>query len=153
MRKYWVILALMPLFFSCGSRDVYNQFVTMSDNAWHSDSLARFTFNIEDNTVNYNILINIRHTDKNPWQNLWLFINKTSPDNIILKDTLMIMIADDFGKWLGAGSSSVFNKPIVYKANYRFERTGTYHYSIVHGMRDTTLTGIRNVGLRVEKIK
>lgn len=153
MHKYWLSLFLLPLLISCGSRDVYNHFITLGEETWHTDSLVHFNFEIEDSTLQYNVLLNIRHTNKYPWQNLWIFINETNPDSIITQDTLMVFLADDFGKWLGTGSSSVFNRPVVYRAKHRFDRSGNYQFSIVHGMRDTTLTGIRNIGLRVEKTK
>jgi len=40
----------------------------------------------------------------------------------------------------------------LYQQNVRFKVRGTYHYKIVHGMRDSVLNGINDIGMRVEKV-
>ena len=42
--------------------------------------------------------------------------------------------------------------PVLYQQNVRFKTAGIYHYKIVHGMRDSVLAGINDVGIRVEKV-
>jgi gliding motility-associated lipoprotein GldH len=41
--------------------------------------------------------------------------------------------------------------PVLYQQNVRFKTKGTYHFKIVHGMRDSILIGINDIGMRVEK--
>ena len=61
-------------------------------------------------------------------------------------------MADKRGKWLGKGVGSIFEMPVLYQQNVKFKNVGNYQYKIVHGMRDTILLGINDVGMRVEKV-
>lgn len=82
---------------------------------------------------------------------LRLFIKTTSPDSVVTNDTIEFYLADEFGKWLGNGVGSVFNMPVLYQQNFKFPKKGVYHFDIQHGMRDSLLSGINNVGIKVEK--
>jgi len=42
--------------------------------------------------------------------------------------------------------------PVLYQQNVKFKTSGIYRYKIVHGMRDTILHGINDIGMRVEKV-
>jgi gliding motility-associated lipoprotein GldH len=71
------------------------------------------------------------------------------PDSLIFNDTTEFFPADEQGNWLGVGLGSVYDFPAAFKKNYRFRKAGTYHYQLRHGLRDTILTGIREVGLKI----
>lgn len=150
--KYLPLITFLLLLLSCGSRDVYHQFKNTVNDEWHADSVFRFSFDIEDTTQKYNVFVNVRHTHHYPWKNLWLFMQLQNPSTSLVKDTLQATIADDFGKWLGSGSS-IFLQTIPYLMEHSFEHKGTHQIQVVHGMRDTTLIGIRNIGIRVEQAK
>ncbi|MCE5331793.1 MAG: gliding motility lipoprotein GldH [Bacteroidales bacterium] len=144
---------LIPLFFvSCTSNDVYFQYRTVAPGGWSKDSLYAYDVSITDAAANYNVYVNIRNRGEYPNQNLWLFIRKITPDSVMSNDTINFYLADQRGKWLGSGVGPVFEMPVLYQQNIRFPKVGTYRYEIFHGMRDSVLPGINDVGLRVEKV-
>ena len=96
--------------------------------------------------------MNVRNVGEYPYQNLWLFLSKTSPNNIQISDSIECYLADKRGKWLGSGVGSMYEMSILYQENVHFDAAGTYSYKIVHGMRDVVLIGINDIGMRVEKI-
>jgi gliding motility-associated lipoprotein GldH len=144
------MVVLLP---SCGSRDVYNQYETFTDSNWHYDSVGRFIADIKDTSLNYNVFVNIRHTEDYPYQNLWLFVESTGADNHQRSDTLELEMADIYGKWKGAGSGSLFQLAMPFNIKQKFTTPGEYKFEIHHGMRDTVLVGIKNIGIRIEKVK
>jgi len=153
MRNRLLLAIFISLTFAaCKNNDVFFQYKVVNAKGWNKDSLYTFDIQITDTTSRYNVYVNVRNRGEYPYQNLWLFLNKTSPDKVEMKDSIECYLADQRGKWLGSGIGSVMEMPILYQENIRFNKSGMYRYKIVHGMRDTTLTGINDIGMRIEKI-
>ena len=137
---------------ACSSNDVFFQYKAVTPKGWNKDSLYTFDVKITDTVSAYNVYVNVRNRGEYPYQNLWLFLDKTSPDKIQVKDSVECYLADQRGKWLGSGIGSVMEMPILYQQNAHFKKAGIYHYKIVHGMRDSVLIGINDIGMRFEKV-
>ncbi|HJV78004.1 MAG TPA: gliding motility lipoprotein GldH [Paludibacter sp.] len=137
---------------ACSNSDVFFQYKAVASKGWNKDSLYSFDVNITDTVSAYNVYVNVRNRGEYPYQNLWLFLDKTSPDKIQIKDSVECYLADQRGKWLGSGIGSVMEMPVLYQQNARFKKAGIYHYKIVHGMRDSVLIGINDIGMRFEKV-
>jgi len=152
MNRSLLIIIISLLAVACTSNDVYFQYKPVASEGWSKDSLYGFDIPITDTTALYNVYVNVRNRGEYPYQNLWLFLNKTTPDKIQSKDSIECYLADQRGKWLGSGLGSILEMPVLYQQNVRFKTKGTYHYKIVHGMRDSVLTGINDIGMRVEKV-
>jgi gliding motility-associated lipoprotein GldH len=153
IRNRGLVTIFMSLFIvACTSNDVYFQYRSVATKGWSKDSLYCFDIPILDTTAIYNVYVNVRNRGEYPYQNLWLFLSKTTPDKTQTKDSIECYLADQRGKWLGSGIGSVLEMPVLYQQNVRFKAPGTYHYKIVHGMRDSILIGINDIGMRVEKV-
>ena len=147
-----VIIAASCFFFSCGGHVIFNEFQPIKDKKWNKQDEISFHFEIMDNSIAYNVLLQLRNNDTYPYQNLWLLCDELQPSGISVKDTLEYMLADDFGKWTGNGIT-LFQNQMLLRSNYHFPDTGKYTINVHHGMRDDILKGIENVGLVIEKLK
>jgi len=148
---------LIPVFiaillFSCNRNDVYFKYQAINATGWNKDSVSTFDILITDTLATYNVYVNMRNKADYQYQNLWLFLSKMSPDSVLVNDSIEFYLADKRGKWLGKGVGSIFEMPVLYQQNVKFKNVGNYQYKIVHGMRDTILLGINDVGMRVEKV-
>lgn len=143
-----VLTALM----ACSRNTVYSRFVPTGSAPhspmpqWHMDSIAHFDYTITDPEPSYRILLYIRHTETYPYQNMWLFVH----DNLHA-DTIEFYLADERGQWLGNKHHGFIEMPVLLEEDYRFPAAGTYHMSVQHGMRDSLLRGISDVGVEVIK--
>lgn len=146
---YSVVLFSMM---SCQSNDVFSQYMQVPANGWNKDSALIFSFPVSDIKIKYNIYVNVRNRGEYPYQNMWLFLEKMSPDSTVSKDTINFYLADQRGKWLGSGVGQSFEMPVLYQQNISFQKAGTYRYRIFQGMRDSLLIGVNDVGIRIEKI-
>jgi gliding motility-associated lipoprotein GldH len=81
-----------------------------------------------------------------------MFLSRMSPDSLLTNDSIECYLADQRGKWLGSGIGSIMEMPVLYQQKIRFKKVGVYHYKIAHGMRDSILSGINDIGMRVEKV-
>ena len=147
MRK--LIIGLMAVaslgLVSCSLGDiVYSYVCPISSEKWHIDSVVRFDVPITDATVTYRTIVYVRHTERYPYQNMWLFVG-----NATHRDTIEFYLADDRGQWLGDNHSGIIEMPVLLDENRQFADTGHYVIEIQHGMRDTLLRGVSDIGLEV----
>lgn len=152
MLKKWVFFSMLLILSSCGGNDVFYQFESVPPNGWHQDSAIHFDVNISDTVSHYNVYVNVRNRGEYPHQNLWLFIEQQSPDSTLFVDSINFYLADQRGKWLGSGVGSVYEMPVLYRQNIQFPDSGNYSFSFRQGMRDSVLTGLNDLGLRIEKV-
>ena len=152
MKNSFLALLVLLALHSCVNSDVYLKYKSITTHGWSKDSLYTFDIPVKDTAVRYNIYVNIRNRGEYPYQNLWLFLSRMTPDSIQSNDSIECYLADNRGKCLGTGIGSVFQMPVLYQQNVKFNKAGIYHYSIVHGMRDSVLVGINDVGMQLEKV-
>jgi len=126
--------------------------VSIPTKEWHRNDIARFVIDITDTVNLCNIYINVRNNTNFKYMNLWLFVDMHSPMGFVERDTVSIMLADHRGKWLGHGLGSKFNTRIFLRRNVRFPVAGEYIFEYEQAMRDETLTGIEDIGLRIERV-
>lgn len=145
-----MIVALVA--FSCSNKELYFRYTSLPEQGWNKDSMYNFDVQVTDTVSPYAIYVNVRNRNDYPYQNLWLFLRLIDPNRNVLRDTINFYLADQRGKWLGAGAGSLYEMPVIYKQSFHFSRPGKYTFGIVQGMRDSVLTGINDIGLRIEKI-
>ncbi|MBQ0152954.1 MAG: gliding motility lipoprotein GldH, partial [Chryseobacterium sp.] len=68
-------------------------------------------------------------------------------------DTLNYILAKPSGEWLGTGFGETKETLFQYKLNYKFPKEGTYEVDVQHAMRNDILTGIEDIGIKVETAK
>jgi len=146
-----LILMVLLSTISCDPKTVFDNFIGIEKAGWNKDSVKIFSVVVNDTLINHNIYLNLRNRTTYPFSNIWLFIGIQSPDGEILKDTVQYALADTSGKWLGEGFSGIKDNRFLYRGNVYFPRRGTYVFSVRHGMRQELLTGISDIGFRVEK--
>lgn len=143
----FLVILLAGIFTSCRHNIVYSEFISIPSGEWSIDSLPRFDFAIEDNKAPYDIILYVRHSERYPYQNMWLFVQ----DNRQHSDTIEFYLADDRGRWLGDKHHGFIEMPVLYESNYHFPDTGKYCIAIQHGMRDSVLRGVMDIGVEIVK--
>ena len=146
-----VLLFLCILFVSCTGDTVYHEYQAINNISWDKDKEYYFTFPIDDISIPYTISFEVRNNNLYPYQNLWLFFSEEHPAGAIARDTIEYVLADEYGKWKGNGIF-LHHSSFSLKTNYVFPYEGQYTFSFRQGMRDKTLRGIQNIGLRIEKV-
>ena len=140
------LIALAVSFTSCRNDIVYSRFSSILSEKWHMDSVAQFDYTITDAQPHYRMLVYVRHTERYPYQNMWLFVGDS-----LHRDTIEFYLADDRGQWLGDKHHGFIEMPVLIEENKQFPDTGRYTMIIGHAMRDTLLRGITDVGFEISK--
>lgn len=147
----WMLMVALIGIAGCDNDVVFDQYVTMPDGGWNMDSMAVFRVDVEDAEKVYDVMINIRNRSDYPNSNLWLFVDVISPSGEKLHQKVDCVLADDQGRWLGSGWGDLYHVAVIYQQGVKFAEKGQYTFRIVQGMREEDLTGIHDVGLRLEE--
>ena len=148
-----LLLLLLSVVQSCDPNRIYESNVVLPDDGWHRAKCARFEVEITDTINSCNIFVNVRNNSKFKWMELWLFVDAYSPSGYMQRDTLKIMLADSYGKWLGHGLGDKYDNRILFHRNIRFPVSGLYIFEYEQAMRSESLVGIDDIGLRIELAK
>lgn len=151
--KLFLLFSLVAalLFAGCHSRVIYSGVVNTRD-AWAKQNAARFVVPVTDTTGQYNFYMDIRHTEKYRYSNLYLFMQTQFPGGTFTRDTIEITLATPEGKWLGKGWGEIKEDHVLLRSKFRFPRKGKYEFLIWQGMRVDTLHAVRSVGIDIEKV-
>ena len=146
MRKLLIAIIAVLCLSACSGNVVYSHFSPMKSSEWHMDSIVGFDYTIEDAAASYNMIIYVRHTERYPYQNMWLFV-----ENAGKTDTIEFYLADDRGRWLGDQHHGFIEMPVLLEEAKQFADTGTYHMCVRQGMREEVLQGITDIGLEINR--
>ena len=136
---------------ACDPDRIYEENLEVENSSWNINDRKEFTFPITDTNSLYNVYVNIRNTNDYAYQNLYLFIEMTSPSNKFFKDTVEVTLADSKGKWNGSGIGNIWTNQFPLLQEVRLLESGNYKIMVVQGMRHENLDAISDVGVRVEK--
>ncbi len=151
--KWFLFVSVAVAFLLAGCRGnlLYSGMVNTND-AWAKDDAARFVVPVSDTVGLYNFYVDIRHTGKYRFSNLYLFMQTRFPDSTYTRDTLEITLATPEGKWLGKGWGEIKEDHVLLRSKFRFPVKGNYVFLIWQGMRTDTLKAVRGVGIDIEKV-
>ena len=149
--QFIILLGTMAVYSACNPNLVFEQYQPVKNRNWDKDSVLVFTIPVSDTTDNHNIYINVRNDIDYAYSNIWLFINIEQPNGTSLEDKFEITLADPAGKWLGKGFGGLKTREVLFRRNVFFPMSGNYKITIQQGMREDVLTGISDVGVRIEK--
>lgn len=142
-----IMLAVITI--SCHRNTIFSDNYRIEERQWSMYDPASYTCTIDDTVSTFNIDLSVRTSTDYPYRNMYLFISTTFPSGTTVTDTLHTMITDEKGKWLGRGAGDLRELTIPYKSNVYFPEMGEYHIKIIHGMRDTMLKGVYDMGLKI----
>jgi gliding motility-associated lipoprotein GldH len=148
------ILLLFPVLIAgCSGGVVFQDSKEFPSYGWNKDSVVVFNYMNADTSGTYDIIIDIRNDGNYRYQNFWLFVNFISPDLTEFKDSLNCVLADDYGRWIGKGGGSLHQLPVLFEpknlSQKKFSKPGVYKFELIQGMREDTLAGIHDIGLRI----
>ena len=151
--QFSFIIILLGIIYSCGNRYFFEEYQHVHESGWHKDSVIVFNIPVSDTAGNFDMYINIRNQTNYRYSNLWLFIEIFQPGGEAVMDTFEIMLADPSGRWLGDGFAGLKAREAIYRRHFYFPVSGEYIIRIQHGMRQDTIKGISDVGIRIGKVK
>lgn len=151
MNRLLILICLSLMLIACHHDVVSSAHQDLSEQGWAMTDTVRLSLDVPDTTQAYDIALMLRHTEQYNYQNLWFFIQCGDSLSPIQSDTVMACLADDRGQWLGTRAGRYYSGYIIMERELVFPEAGAYTFAIVHGMRDSLIHGIADVGLELRK--
>lgn len=147
MKKVVIIVAIVALLSSCVGNTVYNTYQAVETAGWDMDTIYRFDV---PNTLSgkpCDVILEVRHKENYPYQNLWLFV-ETITQSETRRDTMEVYLADERGRWLGNSKNGLVEMPVLLEQDYNMVGD-TVVICVQQGMRAERLRGITDIGIIV----
>jgi gliding motility-associated lipoprotein GldH len=136
---------------SCDGSIYYDESRSVNEHGWLPQDTLTFDVDVDDTVHLFNFLVEVRNSVEYPYSNTFLFINTTFPDGSVAYDTMECPLADPEGRWLGKRTGRYVDARYRLRGgSARFPMTGHYRFAVTNGMRDSAISGIKDIGLRVE---
>ena len=136
---------------ACDGSDYYDESRSVNEHGWLQQDTLTFDVDVDDTVHLFNFLVEVRNSVEYPYSNTFLFINTTFPDGSVAYDTMECPLADPEGRWLGKRTGRYVDARYRLRGgSARFPMTGRYRFAVTNGMRDSAISGIKDIGLRVE---
>lgn len=146
----WFLLASC-LMTSCNENTVYHSYHSIPYEGWKKSDTLFFHVPLTDSLPKLQLSVEIRNMSNYAYRNLYLSVSHNIEDSTVWKtDTLLLMLADNRGKWKGTGWGSLFQSTLPF-ASITVQHPGNYTFKVVHGMQDEILKGVNDIGIKIEK--
>lgn len=151
--KISLFFLIIVLFIKCGNPALIDKSMDVNESSWEVQKKLIVEVNIDDSLSTYNFFVNLRNTTDYKYSNFFLFVKTIFPNKQTAVDTLECLLADNQGKWFGKGNDKIKDNKILFKKDAIFPMKGKYVFEIEHAMRETSISGIKSVGICIEKNK
>ncbi len=139
---------------SCNSDVLFDKSRKVDSKGWNMNDKKEFDLEVSqsDALYSYRFAINLRNTTDYKYNNIFFFVTTIYPDGSITKqDTVECILMNVDGTWKGKGNSNVKDNRFWFAKNVKFPQKGKYTFKITQATKDTILSGIKDVGLHIEK--
>lgn len=153
-KRFVFLLTIGTVLLGTGCSDpnaVIDNNTVIPNNNWSYVNKIKTKVTITDETVPYNLYMNLRVTADYKYANLFVLIKQVNPDKQAHSTRYEFKLANADGEWLGDGSGSIYSYQVPFKTAYKFPAKGVYQFEIEQNMRDNPLHEVTDVGMRVER--
>lgn len=148
----WLFVVSIILFTSCEPNRTFEKNISIIGHEWDYYQKPRFEIDIRDTSKPFDIYLNIRHTEKYPFSNLWIELHTLFPSGKTNTTKHQVELGDNSEmKWNSECLKDICNAQIQIITGHRFSESGTYRFTISHIMRTNPLPEIMDIGLKIEK--
>lgn len=151
LRNSSLLLLTAWLTTACIEHTVYHSYQSIPAKGWGKRDTLLFRIPIADSLKTLRLTAEVRNKDEYAYQDFYLIVSHNLQDSTVFQtDTLKFILADKDGKWQGTGWGSLFQSALPLEtAVARY--AGNYTFKVAQGMKDETLMGITDVGIKIEK--
>ena len=144
-------ITLLLLTIACDPAKFYDESISLPNDKSPEDKSMSFKINIEDTISSYRLFVNIRNSTTYVNNYVFFFLTTKFPGGGMSRDTIECKLAAKNGEWLGKGNGRYRDNRIFIRENIRFPLKGIYTLKLNQAMRESTLEGISEAGVRLEK--
>ena len=136
---------------ACNENTLYHSYQSIPREGWNRNDTLVFNVPIADSLTVLHLSAEVRNESNYPYRNLYLTVSQNLEDSTTWKtDTLLFVLANKDSKWIGTGWGSLFQSDLPVR-DIATRHSGNYKIRVTHGMKDDTLKGISDIGIKIER--
>jgi len=152
IRYYYLSLLSVCMLISCDPPNyVFEDSRSFLDNPWVYPDSTEYRFSIKDTSRFYNLLMELDHGKKYPYENLYVQFVTTFPDASTTRDVVSISLADETGKWYSDCRGKTCTFYLTLQDQAVFKQKGDYSIKIIPWMRMDTIEDVYRLAFKVER--
>lgn len=150
-RISWILLSGLLLLSSCGEQPHFEKVYSFKNKTWSQEVKPKFKVKIDDVSVPYSFVINLRTTTDYKYNNLWIFLKTETPDGAVERLPFEIVVANPDGSWTGTKTGTIVESSLDFQARM-LPMKGEYTFTIEQGITSSEVDEVLDIGFRVEKL-
>lgn len=151
LRNSSLLLLTAWLTTACIEHTVYHSYQSIPAKGWGKSDTLLFRIPIADSLKTLRLTAEVRNKNEYAYQDFYLIVSHNLQDSTVFQtDTLKFILADKDGKWQGTGWGGLFQSALPLETTVA-RYAGNYTFKVAQGMKDETLMGITDVGIKIEK--
>lgn len=138
---------------ACQESPYFQLSYPLENEVWTYNDSLDFSFQIEDSSSPYDLILSINHAKDYAFQNLYVKISTYFPSGDKVEDIVSLELAQKTGKWYGDCGNNYCFLQIPLQQNIHFKEAGDYKIVVEQYMRKENITGIKMVNFSIFKSK
>lgn len=153
MSRYWYLSILsVTVFMACDPPNyIYEDSRSFLDRPWVYPDSSVYRFSIKDTSRYYNLLLELDHGKKYPYENLYVRFVTTFPDASTTSDVVSISLADESGTWYSDCRGKTCTFYLTLQDQAIFKQKGEYSIKVIPWMRMDTIQDVYRLAFKVER--
>lgn len=145
------LMVVILLATGCQKGSAYHQSFVLPASGWNMNKKLVFSDTLPANTPDsLHRQLTLRNNNTYPYQNVWIYVKTFTSDSVFI-DSINWQLAKQDGSWLGKGWGSLYANTydlpdLVFSQK---DSTKWFRMELMQGLRDSLLTGISDIGLRL----
>jgi gliding motility-associated lipoprotein GldH len=153
-RQYLILFILICMFFpACKKQDGFILFHTLPNHTWSRFEKQEFDLMIDDISRPFDMYLIMRHDDTYPFDTLYINVIMEMPDGEERIAEYDFDVKDARGEFLSEKKDGYREITYVLRKGIRFNRQGQCSVEIENLIPRIEITGIRELGIRLERSK
>ena len=137
-----ILSTLMVLIFAaCNDPALYREKAEFPSGIWMAADTVVFSTVIQDTSKSYDIHMEVCHDPEFSFQNLYVKVLTSFPNDSIADQVLSLQLSDGKGRWAGECKSDC-NVKIPLSDSVRIRQAGQYAFKFIQYSRNENLRGI-----------
>lgn len=148
-----ILLAFLFLISACGPKIIYEQKSEIDGGKWQKIDAISYSFDATNDQQEYDIFLDVSHDENFSYQNLYVKIKTTFPDQKSAEDIVSLELSDGKSKSHGKCNGGRCETPIQLQSKIKFQQKGKYTIVLNQYSREEVVEGIKSLSLKIIEVE
>ncbi len=147
-----LFVVLVTFLFSCDDASFYTKSYSFNNNTWERSVKPKFIVEIKDTKHLYDFIVTLRTSTSYKYNNLWIFLNTTPPNGLLVREPFEIKTCYPDGSWIGKKTGSIVEHTLIFKRR-KVPSRGKYKFILEQGITEKLIDEVVDISFEVKLVK